>query len=159
MVTNPLVQEAMVLLKATGFTDTDLIRESYYPQAFGNAEAIFRVGKLIVRFLRDRSQDFVDLASISYPEQFHQICDVEVAMGWKSFEQLVEDELQECKFEDLTAEDFAVEDLTSVLDRLFQHFGSLEDAFSGEQEPGTRALVEKVAKERFDAYQAKMGWK
>ena len=36
----------------------------------------------------DRSQDFVDLGSTATPERFHQFDDVDIAMGWRSVEQV-----------------------------------------------------------------------
>ena len=142
MAANPLVQDAMDRVKAVGFKNVELIRDRYDAQHFGNAEAIFRVGRVLLRFRRDRGQGFVDLASTASPERFHQFDDVDIAMGWKSVEQV------------LTKRE--PEDLTSVLKRLFQNFQHLEDAFSGEQERFTRARVEKAAKERGDAFVARL---
>ncbi|MBN1612370.1 MAG: hypothetical protein JW940_37410 [Polyangiaceae bacterium] len=139
---NPLVQHAANLLRAAGFDDVELKCEKYDTQHFGNAEAVFRVGSLLIRFQRERAQDFVDLASPSRPEEFHQFDDVDIAMGWKSVEAVL------AKREP--------EDLGSVLTRLARNFAHLEEAFSGEQERFTRARVEKAAKSRGEAFVARL---
>lgn len=56
---------------------------------FGNAEAIFRADSLLLRFLRDRGQDFLDVGLVEMPTQFHQFHVVEVAMGWKTLDQVL----------------------------------------------------------------------
>ena len=142
MAVNPLVQHAASLLKAAGFDDVELKSERYDTQHFGNAEAVFRVGSLLIRFQRDRAQDFVDLASPSRPEEFHQFDDVDIAMGWKSVEAVL------AKTEP--------EDLGSVLSRLMRNFAHLEKAFSGEEERFTRARVKKAAKSRGEAFVASL---
>jgi hypothetical protein len=63
-------------------------------------------------------------------------------MGWRSVEQVLAKREPEA--------------LMSVLSRLFQNYPSLEDAFSDEQERFTRARVEKAAKERGEAFVAKL---
>ena len=136
------MKDAREHLKAVGFKDFELIRERYDPENFGNGEVIFRIGRLAVRFQRDRSQDFVDLGSTATPERFHQFDDVDIAMGWRSVEQVLAKREPEA--------------LMSVLSRLFQNYPSLEDAFSDEQERFTRARVEKAAKERGEAFVAKL---
>jgi hypothetical protein len=138
---NPLVQDAVNRLRTAGFRDFELVREIYDEKHFGNAEAVFRVGRLFVRFWRDRGQDFLDLSSAP-DETFYLFDDVDIAMGWKS----VDDVLGKLE----------PEDTASVLHRFFQKFAQLEHAFSGHQSHLTRALVEKAAKERGDAFVARL---
>jgi len=53
-------------------------------QSFGDAEAIYQVGSLLLRFVRDRGQDFLDIAAVNAPDQFHRFDDVEIATGLKT---------------------------------------------------------------------------
>lgn len=89
MARNPLVKEATKRLAEFGIKEPVLLRQRYYPESFGNAEAVFQIAGLLVRFVRDRGQDFVDLASVSNPEKFYQFDDVHIAMGWKSVDEIV----------------------------------------------------------------------
>jgi hypothetical protein len=56
---------------------------------FGDAEAVFRVGTLLLRLVRDRGQEFMDLATIAAPDKFYQFDDVEIAMGWKTIDEVL----------------------------------------------------------------------
>ena len=64
----------------------DVEEVSFSPEqaSFGNSEAVFRIGSVLLRLIRDRGQEFLDLASSVEPTVFHQFDDVEIAMGWKS---------------------------------------------------------------------------
>jgi hypothetical protein len=139
---NPLVNDGIACLRAAGFDDVVLLEDSYDPEGGGRAHAIFRVGRLLVRLFRDRSWDLVGLASPASPDMFYDLDDLDVAMGWKSMEEI------------MTRPD--LEPLRSVLGRLFQHRRHLEDAFSAEREPLTRARLMAASKERGDAFLAKI---
>jgi hypothetical protein len=122
---NPLLRDATKHLRELGFVNAALIRESYDPRHFGDAEAVFRVGRLLLRFTRERGRDFLDLASTEAPEEFHFLDDVDIAMGWSSVEQV------RAKHEP--------EALTRALDRVFRNLPILEQAFSQERERFTQA--------------------
>lgn len=139
---NLLLQDLTNLLKQTNFKDFELIQQSYDEKHFGNAEMIFRVGKLLVRFVRDRGQSFIDIASTALPERFYQFDTVEIAMGWKPIEEVIG------KSEP--------EDLKNVLCRLSQKFDELEAAMSGEQVNHIRCLLEKADKDRGAAFVARL---
>jgi hypothetical protein len=139
---NPLVQHATKLLRDAGFNQVELVKEKYDAQQFGDAEATFRVGSLLLRFQRDRGQDFLDLGSVSSPEKFFLFDDLDIAMGWKSIEEVL------AKSEP--------ESLASVLGRISQNFAQLEEAFSDEREPSTRARVERAARSRGEAFVARL---
>lgn len=139
---NPVVRDAQSLLSDVGLRDVDLLRDRYDSGSFGNGEAVFQIGKLVVRFTRDRGQDFIDVASKSQPDKFYQFDDVDLAMGWTSIDRVLAKS--------------APEEPRSVLTRLARHFAHLEDAFSGEQERLTRARIEKAAKARGEAFVASL---
>ena len=101
---------------------------------FGDAQVTFKCGPLLLRAVRDRGQVFLDMASSAAPTQFHQLDDVEVAMGWKTVDEIL------AKKEP--------EDLTVLLRRLASNLSMLCDAFSGPRERLSRGLVERAARER-----------
>jgi hypothetical protein len=125
-------------LMAAGLRDAELQSLTYEPAHFGNGEAIFRVGALLLRIVRDRSQDLLDVASNVVPTQFHPVEDIEVAMGWKAMSEI------------LTRKE--PEQLDPVLSRLARHFDELSDALSGDRERLTRARIEKATRERGQAF-------
>ena len=49
--------------------------------AFGDSIAVFRVGNLLLRLVRDRGQIFADIASATRPDLFFQLDDLNVALG------------------------------------------------------------------------------
>lgn len=131
---NPLVREATARMQESGIVDAEILRERYDPQHFGNAEAIFQIGVLVVRFVRDRGQDFVDLGSIRTPGKFYQFDDVDVAMGWQAPHDVVDKRRPE--------------PLSSIMERLVRHRAELEHAFSAEHENLMRSQIEKAASAR-----------
>lgn len=103
---------------------------------FGDAEVIYQVGSLLLRFVRDRGQNFLDIASANAPEEFHQFRDIETVMGWKA-------EVQNPAKESL-------EDIAKVVARLGALIPTLECAFD-EQHSG--ATVAKIARVRDESMQ------
>lgn len=124
-------------LRAAGI-HADLVSSSPAAASFGNAEATFRVGSLLLRFVRDRGQEFMDLASSAMPSRFFQFGDVEIAMGWKTIDEVLAKQ--------------EPEGLDVVLARLGRYIAELNDVFSGTQERLTRARVERAAVERGQAF-------
>jgi hypothetical protein len=80
----------------------------------------------------------LELATTATPEQFHQFGDVEIAMGWKTIDEVL------AKRE--------LEGLGSVLARLQEHRAELNEAFSDDRERFTRARIERAARERGQAF-------
>ena len=86
---NPLVEVVERELNQLGMSNAKLVHESYNPQNFGNAEAIYKLGNLQLRFLRDRGDDTVSIGSSSSPQHFYNLDDVAVWMGWISLDDLL----------------------------------------------------------------------
>lgn len=126
------------LLSKTGIDGAESIRAISDAKNFGDAEAIFRVGPLVLRFLRDRSQEFLELATNVAPDKFYQFGDVEIAMGWKTIDEVL------AKRE--------LEPLSSVLARLHEHRAEMSEALSSDRESLTRARIERAAQERGKAF-------
>jgi hypothetical protein len=82
------------------------------------------------------------LGSVASPTIFHQFDDVEIAMGWKTIDQVL------AKREP--------EELISVLKTVRANLATLESAFSGDQERMTRARVERAARERGEEFASRL---
>ena len=63
MTENKLLNSAREAIESVGIEGVELEREHFDPQNFGNGEVVFRLGPLLLRFIRDRGQDFLDVAS------------------------------------------------------------------------------------------------
>lgn len=86
---NPLIEVVERELNQLGMNNARLVHESYNPQNFGNAEAIYKLGNLQLRFLRDRGDDTVSIGSSCSPHHFYNLDDVAVWMGWISLDDLL----------------------------------------------------------------------
>jgi hypothetical protein len=129
-------------LREAGFEDTELVMAAPVSDAFGDTTAIFRIGLFLLRFTRDHDQEFVDLATQSAPETFYQFNDVDIAMGWRSINQVLA--MRE------------PEPIGAVLQRLNAYSTLLREAFSGGREQFTRARIERAARERREAFIARL---
>lgn len=133
---------ALAQLNDAGLCNAEAITSKQESASFGNAEAVFRVGSLLIRIVRDRGQQFVDIGSMADPTKFHQFDDVEIAMGWRKVEEVIEKRDPEL--------------LDSVLARLAAKMTALQEAFSGSREHLTRARVEQAARERGQAFTSRL---
>lgn len=129
-------------LADAGVKGANLVISSPVGQSFGDTEAVFRLGGLLLRFVRDRGQTFLDIASDTAPAKFHQYDDVEIAMGWRTIDEVL------AKHEP--------EDLGVLLARLRVNLDVLSDAFSSDRERLTRGLVERAARERGSEFTARL---
>lgn len=125
-------------LKAVGLQHAELTSSTPDSSNFGNADASCRLGPLILRFIRDRGQEFLDIASSARTDQFFPFDDIDIAMGWKTVEEVVSRR--------------EPESLEGVLARLSKHAQELTDAFSGERERLTRARIERATRDRGRAF-------
>ena len=86
---NPLVKTVENEMNQLGIGNAKLIRESYNPKSFGNADAVYDLGNIRFYFVRDRGQDLLNLSSRTSPGNSYPFCDVSLMMGWESIEQIV----------------------------------------------------------------------
>lgn len=86
---NPLVSEIGTCLVEVGISGALLIRESYSPQSFGDAEVVYSIGNIRFRVLRDRGQDTVSLGSFMVPDRYYNIEDIAVWRGWINLSDLL----------------------------------------------------------------------
>jgi hypothetical protein len=108
---------------------------------FGDCTVTFRLGHLIFRVVRDRGE-FVDLAAASRPGPFLQYDDVEIAMGWRSVEEVLAKKGPEA--------------LDRVFERIRARLSELDTAFSDEQVLLTEAKVRRAAQARGAAFVASL---
>lgn len=100
------------------------------------------VGALLIRFVRDRGEDYVDVAARHEPQTFYQADDVDVAFGWK-------------KTDDVLAKR-APEPLRDVLMRLHDHAPDLARAFGEKNHSDTLRLLEGARLMRTRAFEARL---
>ena len=131
---------ARIWLLHSGLVETSLLSSSSDEQSFGNAEAVFEVGGFLLRFVGDRSQTFIDIASSLEPIKFYQFDDFEIAMGWRTIDQVL------AKREPEPVDD--------VLKRIKNNQFEISAALSGEQGRFTRARIERAARDRGQAFTA-----
>lgn len=109
-----LSQPAVVCVSPTG-------------QPFGDTAVILRVDGTVLRILRERGQAFLELAAVAAPTEFHQYDDVEIAMGWKTTDQVLAKRERE--------------DIGTVLTRLVE----LRDVLSGNGGELAKARIKRAA--------------
>lgn len=84
---NPFVETIESEFRRRGIV-AGLIYENFDERAFGNAEAIYVIGNLLLRFLRDRSDELISVGGSASRQRFHDFDDVAVWMGWCTPEEL-----------------------------------------------------------------------
>jgi hypothetical protein len=140
---HPFARSVAERLKAAGLVGAEMVSSTPTSSSFGDAEAMFRLGPLILRFVRDRGQDLLDVATATAPDQFFLLDDLEVAMGWRTIGEV------------LAKQD--PESLDAILARLGERASELTDALSVVRERATRARIECAARERGEAVIARLG--
>lgn len=127
---------------AAGFKDFQELTHLPESNAFGDTAVVFRIGSLLLRFTKERGEEFLDLAASVEPAVFHQFDDVDIAMGWKSINDVL------AKREP--------EDIDILLARIKSNLDILSESFSGNHERLTRARVQRAARERGQAFAARL---
>ena len=127
-------------LRAALSSSVQLVNTRGAADRLGDMEAIYCLQSLMLRIVRDRGQEFLYIAPVSIPDRFFQFGDVEIAMGWRT----VQDVLKKRDSEPLE----------TTLARLSRHLDELTAALSGDCASHTVELFERAAKERGDAFLA-----
>ncbi len=127
-------------LRRAGLGEAELVSSEPEAEAFGDTSVVFQIGPLLLRFTRERGQQFIDIASQLSSTGFHQFDDVEIAMGWRS----VDDVLAKR----------SPEPIEIVLRRVEANLSVLMEAFSKERERLTGSRVEEAARKRGEAFTA-----
>ena len=133
---------AAAALRNAGFSNVSLVRASPESAAFGDSEAVFNVDGFVLRFTRDRGEEFVDLASARTPADFHQVYDDERALGWMPIE--------------TSSAHRGPAPVKEVLTRLKEHYGELKELFSANSDSTTQARIRQATREREQAFLRKL---
>ncbi len=128
-----------------GLEGMRLLSHEYDKHSFGNAVAVFQCGSLIFRFVGDRGQDFLEMASIIFPDRYYQFDDIDCAMGWKTLDEVLSKQ--------------EPEPLEDLLYRVNMNLSLLEQSFSKERVDTTISILELRVKERRDAVLRKFNTK
>lgn len=99
-------------------------------------------GELLLRFVRDRGEDFVDVAARRHPQDSYQIDDVDVAFGWKTIDDVLAKR--------------APEPLRDILMRLHNHAHELTEAFNETRFADTLRVLESAQSSRARAFEARL---
>jgi hypothetical protein len=102
---------------------------------FGNAIAVYRLGSLGHRFVRDRSQELVDIGRAGSPRPFVDALFLGLALGWITAEHL--DAMTD------------PEPLTAVLARIAAHRKELEEAFHDDRAAAKTSARVRDAREAY----------
>jgi hypothetical protein len=137
----PLIEVAERALRAAALSSS-LVGATVARNDLGDGEAVFLVGSLLVRFVRDRGQDFLDVAPEVRPKHFHLADDVEIAFGWKTVDEVL------AKREP--------EPLNHVLARLASRMTEIAEAFAEDRVDFTLQEVKAAAKRRGDTFAARL---
>ena len=133
---------ALRSLEQAGLTGAELVSAEPESPAFGDTSATFRLGWLLLRFVRDRGEEFLDIGSAGDPDAWFQYDDVEIAMGWQSVDEVLGKR--------------APEPIARVLERVAGQFPQLESAFSPDRVADTITLVHRAEARRSEALAARL---
>ena len=142
---NPLVKLVECELSRLGISNAKLAYETYNPQSFGNAEAIYKLGNVQLRFLRDRDDDMVDIGSAIRPQHFYNSDDVAVWMGWISLDDLLKYDAPINFDEPPPGPIFSLPKMISLIVRDWQ---KLDNAFSSGEFMSTNAKLKEIERRR-----------
>jgi hypothetical protein len=127
------------LLEGVGLPARNVVFERYDPDAFGNGEVIVDADAMRLRFIRERGQDFLEIGPSEGDENF-LFDDVELAMGWKTHEEV---------FSRLEPEP-----LSRVVEKLSAHWLELANAFLPPAQAETVNCIRSASGRRGEAYVA-----
>lgn len=122
--------------------DLRLVSSDVEQDDIGDGEVVFLVEPIFLKFSRDRGQDFVDLAPVAHPDPFHMFDDVEIALGWKSVDEILAKQ--------------EPEPLSKVLGRIAARMDELRNAFAPERAATTIQQIQSASRSRGEAFMAKL---
>jgi hypothetical protein len=135
----PLLDEAKSALEEAGFGQPPLAES----RADDRREtASFAVDPIVLRFLRERGEDFLDVAIASYPSRFWQFDDVAIALGLRTVDQVIARTQPEALVEPLRVAK--------------ANWTVIEAAFRPQRLEATLVNIERATASRAFAFQAKM---
>lgn len=139
---NPVLDEWLSLLAAVGIRDAALLSENHDPRHFGDADVRLERGPMLLRLLRRRGEDFLEVASASLPEESFAWEDVCIAFGWRTIDEVLgwTSPLP----------------ISEVLSEVARRENELMTAFKPEHAVSTRDAISEAARRRGDAFLKKL---
>lgn len=125
------------LLDSSGFRDASLLSTTGLGP-MDSCEAFFRSGTLVLRLVRDRGQDFVEVAPADDRSRVYQLDDLGVAQGWRRLEDVL------ARTEPIPIQ----EELVTIASR--RH--DLEEALGRDKRAETDRAAEAAAEQRSRAF-------
>jgi hypothetical protein len=135
----PLLDEAKSALEEAGFGQPPLA-ESRVDDRLETAS--FTIEPIVLRFLRERGEDFLDVATSSCPSSFSQFDDVAIALGLRTVDEVIARTQPEA--------------LVELLGAAKANWKVIEAAFRPERLEATLVNIERATASRAFAFQAKM---
>lgn len=132
-----LIIEWLDAFNAAGIPVSDVVGQKYYPDTFGNGEAVFESGELRFRVERDRGEDEVSIAFGPRTDRYYALDDVEVAFGWEEVNEV--------------AARTEIRSLASQLEDIGDKLAALLERLTGPEALFWRVKFEKVEKKRHRA--------
>jgi hypothetical protein len=133
------VERVQRLLQVSGFGSARLL--SFEGIEEGES-AIFEVDGLVLRAIRDRSQEFLDVGTTGRPGELHQFDDLAIAMGWSTVERVLKRT--------------EPEPLSSVIKQVQEHWDAIQQQLTGSTAEFTRAQVNRATAARTAAVEKKL---
>jgi hypothetical protein len=121
-------------LIASGLPQAELLSSKSDFFNFQDSEAKFLLGPIVIKLIKDRGEEFLELGFRSNPSNTFQFCDIEIAMGWSTIAEVLEKDKPE--------------NIETVLARLSIHYKKLSSLFSDEFESSTMARIDRASKDR-----------
>jgi hypothetical protein len=119
-----------------------IVRASPESRFYGDGEVVASLDTVLLRLVRDRGEEFLDLGHVSRPDRFHQFGDVELAMGWRSLDDILAMR--------------GPEPIHVVLERLRSKLPELREAFEADRAPITEKRIEEAERRRGDAVMGRL---
>lgn len=136
------VAEVRRRLVGAGLTEATLVSAAPESAAFGDTSAIFSLGQFLLRVVRDRGEEFLDVGSAGDPAAFCQYDDLAIAMGWRSIAEILAKQ--------------SPEPLERVFEELARRLPELLAAFSPSRATATAACIDAAARKRGEALVARL---
>ena len=128
MTTNPLVEKTRRLLMENGMASAKLIHELYDSRNFGNALATYRLGDLVMKFVRDRDDETVEIGSVGEPGRLYGFEHLAVFRGWIDIEEALKIYDVDVDQDEWSGPLF---ELDEALDLIGRDLHNLQELFSG----------------------------
>ena len=144
---NPLVEAVNEEMARLGIHDAKLVDESYEPSDFGNAVAVYELGNLRLRFVRDRGRDTIDFVLPGSSGDYYIFSDLATVMGWETLEELV----KKYKSANANAPPAGPISLNRAIRYIQQDLDRLQQMFLASEIATTRVKLRNAERQRMEA--------